>query len=242
LFSLEYALYQMWKGWGVEPGAVMGHSVGEYVAACVAGVFELEDGLRLIAARVRLMQALESGGAMAAVMAGPDQVSERMAKWGKRVSIAAYNGPRNTVISGDEDAVEAVLARLSHDGVDSQRLEVSHAFHSARMDPMLDEFERIASGIRFQQPKLAFFSNLTGRLVEGDEAGNAGYWRRHVREAVRFADGMQGLVDHGYRTFVEVGPQPILTGMGKQCVRAPELRWIGTLRRGREDWGEILNA
>jgi acyl transferase domain-containing protein len=138
LFALEYGLYQLWKSWGVEASAVLGHSVGEYVAACVAGVFSLADGLELIAARGRLMQTLPSGGAMAAILAGPQQVSEAIATWGNRISIAALNGPRNTVISGDEQAVEAALARLSSAGIDGQRLEVSHAFHSARMEAMLD--------------------------------------------------------------------------------------------------------
>jgi acyl transferase domain-containing protein/SAM-dependent methyltransferase len=242
LFCLEYALSQLWKSWGIEPSAVLGHSVGEYVAACVAGVFGLEEGLRLIAARGRLMQALEPGGAMAAVLAGPEQVGESIAGWGNRISIAACNGPRNTVISGDEQAVEAARARLSGAGVESQRLEVSHAFHSARMEPMLDEFERIACGIRYERPKMALFSNVTGRMVEGEEICQGRYWRRQVREAVRFAEGMQGLVEHGYRTFVEVGPQPVLIGMGKQCVGADGLRWAATLQRGREEWTELLSA
>jgi acyl transferase domain-containing protein len=208
LFALEYGLYQLWKSWGVEPSAVLGHSVGEYVAACVAGVFSLADGLELIAARGRLMQTLPSGGAMAAILAGPQQVSEAIATWGNRISIAALNGPRNTVISGDEQAVEAALARLSSAGIDGQRLEVSHAFHSARMEAMLDEFERVAGSISYQRPKLAWSSNVTGRIMSSEEVCSAAYWRRQVREPVRFAAGMQSLVEQGYRTFVEVGPHP----------------------------------
>jgi acyl transferase domain-containing protein/SAM-dependent methyltransferase len=242
LFSLEYALYQLWKAWGVEPSAVLGHSVGEYVAACVAGVFTLEDGLKLIAARGRLMQALAPGGAMAAVLAGPQQVGEAIAAWGNRLSIAAFNGPRNTVISGDAEAVDSALARLSGAGMEGQRLEVSHAFHSVRMEAMLDEFERIAGSIRYQRPKLAWSSNVTGRMVGGEEVCGSAYWRRQVREPVRFAEGMQSLMEQGYRTFVEVGPHPVLIGMGRQCVESEGVGWVSTLRRDREEWGELLAA
>ena len=242
LFSLEYALYQLWKAWGVEPSAVLGHSVGEYVAACVAGVFSLADGLKLIAARGRLMQALAPGGAMAAVLAGPQQVGEAIAGWGNRISIAALNGPRNTVISGDGQAIEAALARLSADGIESQRLEVSHAFHSARMEAMLDEFERVAGSISYQRPKLAWASNVTGRIADGEEVCSAAYWRRQIREPVRFAEGIQSLAEQGYKTFVEVGPHPVLIGMGRQCVEDTGVTWVATLRRNREQWDELLSA
>jgi acyl transferase domain-containing protein len=242
LFSLEYSLCQLWKAWGVEPSAVLGHSVGEYVAACVAEVFSLADGLKLIAARGRLMQALAPGGAMAAVLAGPQPVGEAIAGWGDRISIAGLNGPRNTVISGDCDAVESALARLSADGIEGQRLEVSHAFHSARMEPMLDEFERVASSISYQRPKLAWTLNVTGRMMAADEVCTPAYWRRQVREPVRFADGVHSLLKQGYRTFVEVGPHPVLTGMGSQCVEDTDLTWVSTLRRGRQEWAELLAA
>jgi acyl transferase domain-containing protein/SAM-dependent methyltransferase/acyl carrier protein len=242
LFSLEYALYQLWKAWGVEASAVLGHSVGEYVAACVAEVFSLEDGLKLIAARGRLMQGLAPGGAMAAVLADPQQVAEAITGWGNRISIAAFNGPRNTVISGDGHAVEAALAQLSGAGIEGQRLEVSHAFHSARMEGMLDEFERIAGSISYQRPKLPWASNVTGRMMGGEEVCDAAYWRRQVREPVRFAEGMQSLVGQGYRTFVEVGPHPVLIGMGRQCVEDAGVKWVSTLRRDREEWGELLAA
>ena len=242
LFSLEYALYQLWKSWGLEPSAVLGHSVGEYVAACVAEVFSLEDALKLIAARGRLMQRLASGGAMAAVLAGPEQVAQVILGRGNQISIAALNGPRNTVISGDEQAVEAALGRLSALGIQGQRLEVSNAFHSARMEPMLDEFERIAGTISYQRPKLAWASNVTGRMVAAEEVCSAMYWRRQVREPVLFAEGMQSLVEQGYRTFVEVGPHPVLIGMGRQCVEDAGITWVSTLRRNREEWSELLSA
>ncbi len=242
LFSLEYSLYQLWKAWGVEASAVLGHSVGEYVAACVAEVFSLEDGLKLIAARGRLMQGLAPGGAMAAVLAGPQQVAGAIAGWGNQISIAAFNGPRNTVISGEGRAVEAALAQLSGAGIEGQRLEVSHAFHSARMEGMLDEFEGIAGSIGYQRAKLPWASNVTGRMMGNEEVCGAAYWRRQIREPVRFAEGMQSLVEQRYRTFVEVGPHPVLIGMGRQCIEDAGVKWVSTLRRDREEWGELLGA
>jgi acyl transferase domain-containing protein/short-subunit dehydrogenase len=242
LFSLEYSLSQLWKAWGVEPSAVLGHSVGEYVAACVAEVFSLADGLKLVAARGRLMQALAPGGAMAAVLAGPQPVGEAIAGWGNRLSIAALNGPRNTVISGDADAVEAALAHLAAAGIEGQGLQVSHAFHSARMEPMLDEFERVAGSICYQRPKLAWCLNVTGRMMGADEVSTPAYWRRQVREPVRFAEGVDSLLQQGYRTFVEVGPHPVLTGMGRQCVEDTSVTWLSTLGRGREEWAELLGT
>jgi acyl transferase domain-containing protein/SAM-dependent methyltransferase/acyl carrier protein len=242
LFSLEYALYQLWQSWGLKPSGVLGHSVGEYVAACVAEVFSLSDALKLIAARGRLMQALAPGGAMAAVLASSEQASDAIAAYGGRISIAALNGPRNTVISGDGEAVEAVVAQLSVAGIAAQRLEVSHAFHSIRMEPMLDEFERIADRISYHPPKLAWASNDTGQMVAGDQVCGASYWRNQIRQPVRFQQGIRTLFDQGYRTFVELGPHPVLIGMASQFVEDPQLSWVSTLRRNREPWPELLSA
>jgi acyl transferase domain-containing protein/SAM-dependent methyltransferase len=242
LFSLEYALYQLWKSWGLKPSGVLGHSVGEYVAACVAEVFSLSDALKLIAARGRLMQALAPGGAMAAVLASSAQASDAIAAYGGRISIAALNGPRNTVISGDGEAVAAVLAQLSVAGISSQRLEVSHAFHSRRMEPMLDEFERIAATVSYHPPKLAWASNVTGQMVAGDQVCGAPYWLNQIRQPVRFAEGIGTLFDQGYRTFVELGPHPVLIAMASQSVEDPQLSWVSTLRRNRGPWPELLAA
>ena len=232
----------MWKSWGVEPAAVLGHSVGEYVAACVAGVFSLQDALKLVAARGRLMQALPSGGAMAAVLADEGEVSDHLERAGREISVAALNGPCNTVISGPAGAIEEALSSLDKSGLKATRLEVSHAFHSALMEPMLREFEAIANTVQYRPPRKTLVSNLTGRVVEGDEVAGARYWRNHAREAVRFAAGIQTLVKNGYNTFLEIGPQPVLAGMGKQCAPDEGLRWIATLRRGRDEWEEVLRA
>ena len=160
LFAVEYALYEMWRGWGIEADAVLGHSVGEYVAACVAGVFSLEDALTLIALRGRLMQALSAGGGMAAVLCDEARVRAALQQHGT-VSIAAVNGPDNVVISGPQAAVQSVVAALEAEGVGARSLTVSHAFHSALMEPMLREFEQAARRVAYAPPRIVLISNVT---------------------------------------------------------------------------------
>ena len=240
LFAVEYALYEMWKAWGIEADAVLGHSVGEYVAACVAGVFSLEDALMLIAMRGRLMQALPAGGGMAAVLCDEARVLAALRRVGGVVSIAAVNGPDNVVISGSQTAVQTVVAALDAEGVSARALTVSHAFHSALMEPMLREFEQAARRVTFAPPTITLISNVTGQPMSREEAPDAEYWCRHIREAVRFADGMRSLHDLGYRVFLEAGPAPTLLAMGRRVLPAEGTTWLPSLRRGRNDWQEIL--
>jgi acyl transferase domain-containing protein len=240
LFALEYALAELWRSWGVKPEFVLGHSVGEYVAACVAGVLSLEDALRLIAARARLMWALPGGGAMTAVLAPEDRVRGRLAPYSRNVSIAAVNAPDSVVISGDGGAVRALAAELQQDGIVCRPLAVSHAFHSPLMEPMLDEFEQVARSVRFAPPQLGLVSNLTGAVVEDDEIGPQ-YWRRHVREAVRFAAGMKALQEQGCSIFIEIGPTPTLLALGRRCVTEGGMLWLPSLRRDQE-WRELLSS
>jgi myxalamid-type polyketide synthase MxaB len=241
LFALEYALAELWRSWGVKPQVVIGHSVGEYVAACVAGVFSLEDGLRLIAERARLMQALPPVGAMAAVRAPEDQVRQLIAPHEKAVAIAAVNGPRDVVISGERRAVEAVTSRLQAEGVAAQALVVSHAFHSPLMEPMLADFERAARSVRFQEPNVELISNATGRPARA-ELTDPSYWVRHVRNPVRFAEGMTTLASGGCDVYLEVGPQPTLLGLGRQSMPETGAAWLPTLRRRRGDWQQMLES
>jgi myxalamid-type polyketide synthase MxaB len=242
LFALEWALAELWRSWGIEPEAVLGHSVGEYVAACVAGVFSLEDGLRLIAARGRLMQALPAGGVMAAVFAPVEKVAGAVAPFGKDVAIACLNGPDNVVISGAEPAVQAVLDSLATDSIRFKRLTVSHAFHSPLMDPLLDEFEQVAAKVGYAEPRVPVIANVTGRPAGPGEMTTAAYWRRHVREAVRFAAGMEALAELRCDTFVEIGPSPTLLGMGRRCLPADSGLWLPSLRQGRDDWQPLLES
>ena len=242
LFALEYALAELWRCWGVEPSAVMGHSVGEYVAACVAGLFSLEDGLKLIAERGRLMQALPSGGRMAAVFADATMVTRAIGPYARSVSIAAINGPDNTVISGVGADVQIILDRLLAEGIESKPLAVSHAFHSPLMDPMLDDFERVAAQVTFQDLRIKLISNLTGQACDKAAIGQAAWWRRHVREPVRFAESIKTLHEQGCRLFLEIGPHPTLLGMAARCLPEGAGEWLPSLRRGRSDWQQMLES
>jgi 8-amino-7-oxononanoate synthase/malonyl CoA-acyl carrier protein transacylase len=242
LFAVEYALAEMWRSWGVTPSAAVGHSVGEYVAACQAKVFSLEDALRLVAARARLMQALPENGRMVAVFAGVHEVAKKLTGHGNEVSIAAVNGPGQVVISGLATTVDTIAERLKNDGVRTQTLTVSHAFHSPLMEPILDKFQQLVEQIELAPPQFPIISNVTGRPAT-DELTKPEYWRRHVRQTVRFADGIAALGEQGHRVFLEVGPKPILSGLGKQCLADnSDAVWLPSLRGGRDDWGVVLKS
>ncbi|MBK8783717.1 MAG: acyltransferase domain-containing protein [Anaerolineales bacterium] len=232
LFAFEYALAAMWRSWGFEPQAVLGHSVGEYVAACIAGVFTLEDGLRLIAERARLMGSLPNNGSMAAVFANASRVADALKPYQAQVSIAAVNGPDNTVISGEKFAVQNVLDALTKLGISSKPLTVSHAFHSPLMDSILDDFESAARRIQFNAPRLSLSSNLLGGILEPDSAPDASYWRQHIRAEVKFAEGMQSLANLGIDTFIEIGPSPTLLSMGKRCLPESKSRMAALFASG----------
>ena len=240
LFALEYALAELWRSWGIVPDAVMGHSVGEYVAACIAGTMSLEDALMLVAERGRRIQALPAGGAMASVQAAAPCVAEVLGAYRDHVSIAAINAPDQVVISGDGAALDAVCSALEARGIKTKRLIVSHAFHSPRMDPMLDDFERLVSSVELHAPVMPIVSNVTGALA-GDELATAAYWRRHVRAPVEFANGIRALHDRGITLFVELGPQPILSGLGAQCLPDAGVAWLPSLRKGLPD-DEVMLA
>ncbi|MBC6477316.1 MAG: acyltransferase domain-containing protein [Hormoscilla sp. GM7CHS1pb] len=235
LFALEYALAKLWESWGIKPKVVMGHSVGEYVAACIAGVFSLEDGLKLIAMRGRLMQQLPAGGAMVSLMTSEDEAREAIAPYAEKVAIAAINGPESVVISGESEAVNAIVTHLEAKGIKSKQLQVSHAFPSPLMEPMLAEFEAAAKEVTYSKPQIALISNVSGRQV-GDEIASAAYWTGHVRQAVRFAESMQTLLEEGYDLFLEIGPKPILLGMGRQCLPETQGVWLPSLRPQTEEW------
>lgn len=245
LFALEYALAQLWKSWGVEPSVVIGHSVGEYAAACVAGVFSLEDGLKLMIARARLMQALPLNGKMAVVFAQQRQVEVAIEPYAGKVAIAAINGPNNIVISGEILAVEAAMSALNEAGVETRPLKVSHAFHSALMEPMLAEFEQIASTISYATPSVPLISNLTGQKIS-DEIAAPAYWCRHIREPVQFERGIETLHQQGYKLLLEIGPKPVLLGMARYCLPAgseqQNVFLIPSLRAKQGNWQTMLQS
>jgi malonyl CoA-acyl carrier protein transacylase len=237
LFAVEYALAELWKSWGIKPDIVMGHSVGEYVAACVAGVFSLEDGLKLIAERGRLMQALPQNGEMVAVLADESIVQAAIQPYARQVSIAAFNGSRNIVISGDRQAISKVVASLETQGIEFRKLKVSHAFHSPLMEPMLAAFEQVASEITLSPPQIDIISNVTGQLAT-TEIATPEYWCTHIQQPVRFAAGMETLHRAGYEVFLEMGPKPILLGMGRAILESPianlQLRDTGKISESSE--------
>ena len=244
LFALGYALAQLWLSWGVKPDALVGHSVGEFAAACVAGVFSLPDASKLISARARLMQALPAGGAMAAVFTHETHVQETIQALGlgEAISIACVNQPNEVVVSGTDIAVEQLLATLSKQQITSKALVVSHAFHSAHMQAMLDDFEQVARGVTLSRPTITLLSNLTGQPV-GDEILSAQYWCDHVRQTVRFSDSTQYLLASGFTTFLEIGPHPVLATHVKSCAPDPsKLVIVSSLRKARDEWATMGQA
>ena len=242
LYALEVALAQLWRSWGIRPDAVLGHSVGEYAAAAAAGVFTPEAGLELVAERARLMQQLPGDGRMAAVEAGPAQLTEVLAPVAAEVSISAVNGPANTVISGLMPAIGRVVGQLEAAGLRVRWLEVSHAFHSPQMEPALGALEQAASAVSHAAPRCALISNLSGRELGSGEAPDAGYWRRHARQPVRFADGVAALVELGCEIFIEIGPRPTLVAMAQRSPTATDGTWLPSLRRGHDECRQMLDT
>ncbi|MFB7928165.1 type I polyketide synthase [Streptomyces sp. NPDC056039] len=218
LFAFEVALFRLLASWGVRADRLVGHSVGELAAAHVAGVLDLPDAARLVAARGRLMEALPDGGAMVALDATEEEAVAALAEFGARAAVASVNGPRSVVISGARDAVLAVAADFEARGRRAVRLRVSHAFHSPLVEPMLDEFLRVAEELTFSPPRIPIVSTVTGLPAEPAELCSPEYWARHARLPVRFADAVRRLADDGVSAYLELGPGPVLTAAATDCL------------------------
>ncbi|HEY9264929.1 MAG TPA: acyltransferase domain-containing protein, partial [Mycobacterium sp.] len=242
IFAVEMGLARLWQSWGIEPDVVLGHSVGQYAAACVAGVFSLEDGARLMAERGRLFGSLPEGGRMVAVFADPKHV-EQIAGEFPRVSVGAYNGP-NTVLSGPGDDLEQIVDKLGDEGIRCTWLQTSHAFHSELLDPVLDEFESYAAQLQFATPTLPLVCNRTGNVLTAQTPLDAKYWRRHSRQPVQFAESVRTVAALGCSVLMEIGPQPVLTGAAVQVwpEHLPAPRAIVSMRKGVADRRQIADA
>jgi acyl transferase domain-containing protein/acyl carrier protein len=235
LFTFEYALATLWRSWGVAPAAVVGHSLGEIVAATIAGVLTLEDALHLVVERGRLGQHALARGAMGAVMAPAEQVREVLASLDGNISVAAYNGPANTVISGPRDAVAAAIDAFRARGINVKPLTSTSSFHSAAADAMLPEFREVAAKIAYGTQRISVYSNLYGRRAAAGEISNAEYWVRHVREPVQFEASFAAMLADGFTTFVEIGPHTTLLGLGRACAPERDCAWLPSLRRDHDE-------
>jgi acyl transferase domain-containing protein/NAD(P)-dependent dehydrogenase (short-subunit alcohol dehydrogenase family) len=237
LFVVEYAMARLWRSWGVEPAACIGHSVGEYVAACLAGVFRLSDALGLVAQRARLINRMPPG-AMLAVPLTEEQVRPYLSA---DVSLAAVNGPSICIVSGPAAPLDELQAQLKSSGVPAIKLKASNAFHSPMMDPILDEFERCFGGLELRPPQIPFVSNLTGGWIEKSQPVDPAYWVRHLRQTVRFSDGLELLAGRDW-ALLEVGPGRTLSNLALSHPRAGKDRLVATsLPERRADESEIAN-
>ncbi|AWI31547.1 type I polyketide synthase [Streptomyces tirandamycinicus] len=242
LFAVETALYRLAEHHGITPDYLLGHSIGEVTAAHLAGVLDLADAAVLVAERGRLMQAAREGGAMAAVEVTEAEVRDLLTPYAGRVSVAAVNGPRSTVISGDADAVDALAEELRARGGRTKRLLVSHAFHSPHMEEVLDEFRAVAAGLTFHAPRIPVVSNVTGEFATPEQLASPDYWARHIREAVRFYDGVRLLEKHGVTEWLELGPDGVLTALVQRSLTAESGTVTAALRRGRPEHRTFTTA
>ena len=239
LYAIEVATARLWQSFGVFPEAVIGHSLGEYAAACVAGVFTAADGLRLVAERARLTQGLPDGGAMAALFASPEEVAAAIAPYAAAVSIAAVNSDDNVVISGDTAAIEKVISDCAARNIEARRLQVSFAAHSPHVEPVLEALEKAAKSIPMQAPTVPIAWNGGGLSMARPDPS---YWRHHLRAPVQFRDGIRALHNQSFKVFLEVGPHPTLMALAQRTLGEDAAVWLSSMRRGKSATGELARS
>jgi acyl transferase domain-containing protein len=233
VFAVEVALFRLLEHWGLRPDHLLGHSVGQIAAAHVAGVLSLQDAASLVTGRAELMQSLPAGGAMVALVASEEEVLPHLQRWPGRVGLAAVNGPRAVVISGEEAAVLEIAGAFPR----ARRLHVSHAFHSPLMDPILPSFAAVAGSLTYRAPRIPIVSTASGRPAGADELRSPDHWVQHLRGTVRFGDGLQWLADRGVTTLLEVGPGATLTALARAA--AEQAVAVPTLRHNRPETGSV---
>ncbi|MEO5342615.1 MAG: type I polyketide synthase [Gammaproteobacteria bacterium SHHR-1] len=239
IFALEYALARFWMAAGLRPAAAIGHSVGEYSAACIAGLFRLEDAMRIVIARGRLMGSATGEGGMLSVEAPQEQIEPLLQDQADRLCVAVVNSPQQCVISGFAEPLAALRSQLEAEGIRCQPLKVSHAFHSPQMDSILDEFEQVFAGVEFGQLAFPIISNTSARPVEAAEMASPGYWRRHLRGTVRFSDSIIWLGEQGQRYFLEIGPAPTLSNLAQQCLNRADTHFLYSMRYRIPNWNSL---
>ncbi|WP_208921757.1 type I polyketide synthase, partial [Streptomyces capitiformicae] len=243
LFAIEVALFRLAEHHGLRPDFLLGHSIGEVTAAHLSGVLDLADACRLVAERGRLMQAAREGGAMAALQAGEEEVREQLLRHdASRVSVAAVNGPRATVVSGDHELVAEISTYWRKRGRKTKGLPVSHAFHSPHMEEVLDEFRAVAAELTFHEPRIPIVSNVTGGLAAHEQLASPDYWAAHIREAVRFHDGVRCLAGLGVTEYLELGPDGVLTALTADCLSEEAGMLVPMLRAGRNEPESVASA
>ena len=239
IFAAEYALCQLWRSWGIEPSLVIGHSIGEYTAACIAGVFSLEDAIKLVSIRGQLMQAVTESGFMAGVLTTEEKARSFIEGFENDVSIAAVNAPENVTLSGRKESLEKVLTRVKQEKIFIENLHITHAFHSIVMEPYVDTFLQKIKEITFSTPKLHFISTVTGSTA-GADLCNPQYWANHFSRTVRYNDSIKAAHREGYQLFIEIGGTATLTGLAAQSLQGEDVQLIPSLRKGRNSYEHIL--
>ncbi|MCP5052330.1 MAG: amino acid adenylation domain-containing protein [bacterium] len=242
IFSIEYALARLWLSWGIVPSAVLGHSIGEYAAACIAGVFDLKEAVRLVAIRGNFMHSLPSGGKMVGILADRETVASLIDPYKETVSIAAVNAPANVTVSGENSSMDKLLKDVKAAGIFTEPLNISHAFHSVLMDSYVETFREEIGNPTFSTPRMTFISAKTGHPVSNEEICGTGYWSTQLRDPVMFYDAISTLEAGDHRLFIEVGGTAALAGLAGQCVQDGSARFIPSLRNGREPCQQLLSG